>query len=255
VGSTAHGETLSDSERLQTDRQTANPAGKMIYRPPCKLIETRTRPRTKNEHPRRPGCVGRVQIICGSWRARLNAQSAHWHLFRPSVLSVPRIRPSDTSGLVGPSIDFAPQHNVTRRPAGFKMRKSTSNALLGMAVRLLLVVSDHPRPASAERHLSPVELNDKLLSSMPYPQTSADNKVVQLKGRHQERRSHVAVLRRVLSASSFSRRRPARGGPMPGTVSALTTAANVVATICPHGMLPLGKNNSNTRYVVCFDTA
>jgi hypothetical protein len=128
------------------------------------------------------------------------------------------------------------------------MRKSTSNALLGLAVRLMLVISVHPpRLALAERHLSPLEMNDKLLSSMP-SQTSADNKAVQVKGRHQERRSHVAVLRRALSA-----RRPARG-PIPGTVSALTTAANVVATICPHGMLPLGKNNSNVSYV-CFDTA
>lgn len=160
----------------------------------------------------------------------------------------------------------ATQDNAKRRPAGFKMKRrhttsSVAAFLSGVAAVLNIVllasadVSVQPfrRASSAvARHLSPVELNEKILSSVPPPMitTSADDHAKTVRDQrhhqqrhhhhhHQERRySHIAVFRRALSAASTRK----QGLSRPGTVSALTTAANVAATICPPGMLPLGKN-------------
>jgi hypothetical protein len=161
----------------------------------------------------------------------------------------------------------ATQHNAKRRPTGFKMRRrntSSRAAFVSAVAAALLIfllasadVAVHPgrrTSSSVARHLSPVELNEKLLSSVPPPMTTttANDHAKTVRDQrqrqqwhhhhHQERRnSHVAVFRRALSASS-RKQKPSRTG----TVSALTTAANVVATICPPGMLPLGKYKIST---------
>jgi hypothetical protein len=116
---------------------------------------------------------------------------------------------------------------------------------ISTALFLVLLFSDH-RNSLAERHLSPAELNERLLSLAPRQTGIIKKKISQGRDR---RRSSLAVFRRVLS---FSKSKTT--GPNPGTVSAWTTATNVVATICPYGMLPLGKQEQSLNLVLPSQT-
>lgn len=135
----------------------------------------------------------------------------------------------------------------------FNAMRGTSQAAFGswrassisIMTICLVVASIGTSVGKDSMHLSPADLNNKLLSSSP-PQWKTRPKPVKL---HDRRPRTSALVAKVLPFSKLAQH--GAGRQQRQLISARAIIANVLATICPQGMLPIGKWYFNeTEFIV-----